>query len=364
MKFKLLLLLVFCSFLQVTKTAAQVIRRDSIPLETRRDSSLSFFGVPLVFYTPDTRWGVGAAGIVTFPTRPRRSNLTFNVSYTQNKQILVFFPFQWLSHQNRFRVYGELGWYRYLYQYFGIGNKYPNNYVETYTAKFPRIRVTAAKRVQAKHLVGVRVFLDVYNIISASPDGEIAKGEVAGATGGISSSVGPVWISDSRDNSFYPRKGWLTELALTGEHRLTGSDYQYARCSLDVARYFPIGKNVLAINGIAMFTAGDVPFFQLPQIGGPSRLRGYPLGKYRDKNLLIAQAELRFPLVWRFKGVIFGGGGTVFGKAGESAKFRPNGGAGLRFEFDRRQKLHLRLDYGFGDGKGNSGLYITLGEAF
>jgi hypothetical protein len=33
-------------------------------------------------------------------------------------------------------------------------------------------------------------------------------------------------------------------------------------------------------------------------------------------------------------------------------------------EFDRRQKLHLRLDYGFGEGKGNSGLYVTIGEAF
>jgi hypothetical protein len=33
-------------------------------------------------------------------------------------------------------------------------------------------------------------------------------------------------------------------------------------------------------------------------------------------------------------------------------------------EFDRRQKLHLRLDYGFGEGKGNSGLYVTIVEAF
>jgi len=364
MKFKHLLLIAFCQFLHVGKTAAQVIRHDSLPHETRRDSSLSFFGVPLLFYTPDTRWGIGAAGIVTFPTRPRRSNLTFNVSYTQNKQILVFFPFQWLSHQNRYRVYGELGWYRYLYQYFGIGNEHSNDYLETYTAKFPRIRVTAAKRVQEKHLIGLRVFLDVYNIISASPNGEIAKAEVTGAEGGISSSAGPVWISDTRDNAFYPSTGWLTEFALTGEHWITGSDYKFARCSIDVARYFPFGKNVMAINGIAIFTAGDVPFFQFPQIGGTRRLRGYPDGKFRDRHLLIAQAEFRFPIVWRFKGVVFGGGGTVFGKAGESAKFRPNGGAGLRIEFDRRQKLHLRIDYGIGDGKGNSGIYITLGEAF
>ncbi|MFN0213918.1 MAG: BamA/TamA family outer membrane protein, partial [Saprospiraceae bacterium] len=227
-----------------------------------------------------------------------------------------------------------------------------------------RIRISAAKRVRGKHLIGLRFFLDDYHIASASPDGEIALGKVPGSNGGSSSSVGPVWISDARDNSFYPRTGWLTEFAITGENQLTGSSFKFARCSLDIARYFPLGKNVLAVNGIAMFTAGKVPFFQLPQIGGPSRLRGYPLGKFRDKHLIIAQAELRFPVVWRFKGVVFGGGGTVFGRAGEQAKFRPNGGAGLRFEFDRRQKLHFRIDYGIGAGKGNSGIYITLGEAF
>ncbi|MBC7776708.1 MAG: BamA/TamA family outer membrane protein [Phycisphaerae bacterium] len=364
MKFKLFLLITFCQCFYVGNTNAQVVSQDSLPKETRRDSLISFFGTPLLFYTPDTRWGIGAAGIITFPTRPRRSNLSFNVSYTQNKQILVFFPFQWLSYQNRYRVYGEVGWYRYLYRYFGIGNEHPNDYFETYTAKYPRFRVTAAKRVQEKHLLGLRVFLDVYNIISVSPNGEIEQGKVKGADGGISSAVGPVWISDSRDNSFYPRSGWLAEVALTGEGKLTGSDFKFARCSLDVARYFSFGKNVLAVNGIAAFTVGEVPFFQFPQIGGPRRLRGYPDGKYRDRHMVIAQTEFRFPIVWRFKGVVFAGGGTVFGKAGETAKFRPNAGAGLRFEFDRRQKLHLRFDYGIGEGKGNSGVYVTLGEAF
>lgn len=364
MKFKILLLLAFCPWLHAGKLAAQTSPSDSVRHETRRDSVISFFGVPLAFYTPDTRWGIGAAGIITFPTRPRRSNLSFNFSYTQNKQLLISFPFQWLSNRNRYRVYGEVAWYRYLYRYFGVGNEHASNYEETYTARFPRVRLTAAKRVQSKHLLGLRVFWEDYTIASSSPGGEIEQKTVTGAAGGVTSSVGPIWISDTRDNAFYPRTGWITEVALTAEHRLTGSDFKFVRCSIDMARYFPLGKSVLAVNGIAMFTAGDVPFFQLPQIGGPSRLRGYPLGRYRDKNMLIAQAEFRFPVVWRFKGVIFGGSGTVFGKAGETAKFRPNGGVGLRVEFDRRQKLHLRVDYGFGDGKGNSGVYITLGEAF
>lgn len=355
MNFNRLFFFVLCILLPAGKATAQ---------ETRRDSSLSFFGVPLVFYTPDTRWGAGAAGIITFPTRPKRSNLTFNFSYTQNKQILIYFPYQWLSHNNRWRFYGEVGWYRYLYRYFGIGNNRPNDYVETYTAKYPRVRLTAAKSVQEKNLLGLRCYVDDYHIASVSPGGELEYGGLTGARGGLSSSFGPIWISDSRDNAFYPRKGWLAEFAITGESWLTGSNFKYLRSSMDVAWYVPIGKNVLAFNGLSVFTAGDVPFFQFPQIGGQRRLRGYPDGKYRDRHLFIAQAEFRFPIIWRFKGVVFGGTGTVFGKAGETARFRPNAGAGLRIEFDRRQKLHLRIDYGIGKGKGNSGLYVTFGEAF
>lgn len=364
MKFRFCFLFLLCFFLDLDFTAAQIPRQDSIPTGSRRDSVVSFFGVPLLYYSPDTRWGAGAAGIITFPTRPRRSNLTFNASYTQRDQILIFFPFQWLSHQNRFRVYGEVGWYRYLYRYFGVGNKHPNDYTEYYTAKYPRFRVTVATKVHEKHSLGLRTFFDLYQISTVSPGGELEKGLVRGARGGISSSIGPIWISDSRDNAFYPSSGWLTEIAFMGDNRFTGSDFKFARFTFDASRYIPFGKNVLAINGIAAFTVGGVPFFQYPQIGGPRRLRGYPDGKFRDRHMVITQAEFRFPIYWRIKGVVFCGGGTVFGKTGETARLRPNGGAGLRFEFDRRQKIHLRLDYGIGEGKGNSGVYVMLGEAF
>jgi hypothetical protein len=330
-----------------------------------RDSSVRFFGVPLVFYTPDTYWGAGAAGIVTFPGVPLRSSITFSLAYTQRRQFLIYFPYQWFGAGGRWRAYGEVGWYRYLYQFFGIGNEVPNDFLEVYTAQYPRLRVTAARKINAHQLVGLRWFFDDYRIRARAPGGLIEQGEVPGAAGGISSAVGPVWIYDARDNQFFPHRGWLAEASLVGEAKPTGSDFRYARFSCDVVRYWPVSKHtVLVINGLMTFTAGEPAFFLLPQLGGPRRLRGYADGKYRDRHLILAQAEWRFPLFWRFKGVVFGGGGSVFGAPGESLRLRPNGGAGLRFEFDRKQRLHLRVDYGIGAGRGNSGLYVTVGEAF
>ncbi len=329
------------------------------------DSSVRFFAVPLISYSNDTRWGFGAAGILTFRGNPLRSSVTFGLLYTQRKQFLLYFPYQWFSPNGHWRAYGEVGWYRYLYQYFGIGNTYPDDFIETYTARYPRLRLTVAKKLTNRQLVGLRYHLDAYRILSSSPGSEIERRLPYGAEGGRSSSFGPVWLYDSRDNQFYPRRGWLTEAALVGEDKLTGSDFRFIRFSLDAARYWPTGrKTVLATQVAAQFTGGNAPFFNLSQLGGTKRLRGYPDGKYRDKHLLLAQAEWRFPIFWRFKGVVFAAAGTVFGLPQERLRWRPEGGAGLRFEFDKKQQLHVRLDYGVGDGRENSGFYLTFGEAF
>ncbi len=328
-------------------------------------SGTRVFGIPFLFYSPDTRLGTGVLGIVTFPGKPYRSSVSFGLAYTQRKQFLLYLPYQWFSKNQQWRAYGELGWFRYLYQYFGIGNSYSNNFSENYKAEFPRVRVTATHRIKGLHYGGIRWYADNYHIIRTDPAGEIADGNLNGAQGGLTSSIGGVWLFDSRDKQFFPGNGWMLESTLTGEGPWSGGDFKYARLSFDAVRYLTVRKNhKIAINVLTIFSSRGMPFFSLPQLGGPRRLRGYPDGKFRDRNLLLAQAEWRFPIYWRFKGVLFGGAGSVYGTAGENLKIRPNAGVGLRFEFDRKQQLHLRVDYGFGAGKGNSGAYITIGEAF
>lgn len=328
-------------------------------------NSVKVFGLPLVFFSNDTRWGFGAAGIVTFPQKPIASTLTFSFAYTQREQWLCWIPFQWFGRQDRWRAYGEIGWYRYLYQYFGIGNDYPNNFLQTYTAQFPRLRATLVRRLAPRQLMGLRYGLDDYGIVSSSPGSEIAAGILKGSDGGFSSGIGPVWLYDSRDNPFFPRRGWLVEASVFGENAVFFSDFRYTRLSLDAARYWRWGRqSVFAAQWVANFTLGDAPFFLLPQLGGTKRLRGYPDGKFRDRHLLLIQTEARFPLFWRLKGVVFAAAGGVFGTPSERPVLRPQGGAGLRVEIDRKQEIHLRLDYGVGKGRGNSGFYLTFGEAF
>lgn len=328
------------------------------------DTTLKILGLPLVFYTPDTRLGLGAAGVLSFRGQPLRSSVTFSLAYTLRKQFLLWFPYQWFSPQGQWRAFGELGWYRYLYQYFGVGNEYPAQYLEKYTAQFPRLRASVLRRLAPGQYAGLRLGFDDYRIIETESQGDIADGRLVGSQGGWSSAGGLVWLLDHRDSPFFPRKGWLVDVSCTGEHpSITGSDFRYLRFTADAARYISLTpKQVLAIHSLVDLTQGQPPFFLLPSIGGTKKLRAYPDGKYRDRNMALLQAELRLPLFWRFKGVVFAGAGAVWGSPHERVRLRPNGGAGLRFELDPQQHIHLRADYGFGQGA--SGFYLTVGEAF
>jgi outer membrane protein assembly factor BamA len=170
---------------------------------------------------------------------------------------------------------------------------------------------------------------------------------------------------DTRNVQFFPSKGWFGEVSVYDEGRWSGSEFDYTRFTFDLAHYVQAGKKgIVALNAVQVFSFGDVPFHQMPVIGGTKRLRGYFEGKYRDKHLIILQGEYRRPLFWRFGLAAFGGFGLVAESFNtlKTNNIRHNIGAGLRFQIDKAQKINIRADYGL--GYRSKGFYLTFGEAF
>jgi outer membrane translocation and assembly module TamA len=98
-------------------------------------------------------------------------------------------------------------------------------------------------------------------------------------------------------------------------------------------------------------------------------MRGYYSGRYRDENLMAAQAEIRYRFMNRFGIVAFAGTGKVFANGQfNSDGLKPNFGFGGRYFFDPAKGLSVRLDYGVGEKlpneKRQAGFYIGLAEAF
>jgi outer membrane protein assembly factor BamA len=326
--------------------------------------------LPVFFYTPDTRFGFGAGGLSTFNFHAdslyaRRSSATLGIVYTQLRQILLYVPFQLFPHNADYWISGEAGYYRYVFNFFGTGNAIPADYIEKYDATFPRIRLNISKKISTGIYAGLRYALDDFQFTRTDPNGILAQKTLSGSEGGRISGLGLGINVDTRNIQFFPSKGWFGELSIYDEGRWSGSEFNYTRFTLDLTHYIQAGpKGIVALNAVQVFSFGDVPFHQMPVIGGTKRLRGYFEGKYRDKHLMIFQGEYRRPLFWRIGSAAFGGVGLVADSFNtlQTNHIRYNFGAGLRFQIDKAQKINIRADYGF--GYRSKGFYLTFGEAF
>ena len=333
--------------------------------------SKTLFALPLAFFTPETDWGFGAAGILAFrfknnPIDSRPSQMQLGFAYTLNKQFLAYLPYQLFLRNGRYTLYGELGWYRYSYDFYGIGNTANAADREVYKVDFPRIRINALQQIKPKWYIGFRYWMDDFDVYDLQVDGLLNTTAIAGNRGSLVSGLGGVLNYDSRNNIFYPDSGTLAEIVLFHNSPAFGSDFRFSKLYIDISRYMRNKwLHTFVVNAYAEFTAGSPPFNQMALLGGTRRMRGYYEGRFRDKQMLMIQGEYRFPIFWLFKGAVFGGVGRVAEELSDFnwSDWKYNVGAGLRIMINKKEKIHIRLDAAVGQS-GNSGYYVTIGEAF
>ncbi|MEO6833061.1 MAG: BamA/TamA family outer membrane protein [Chitinophagaceae bacterium] len=342
--------------------------RNSAIAQTGEKKRFQAFPFPVVYYSPETRLAGGLAGTATFRFKAdslniRPSSATLGAAYTQNKQILTYVNFSIFYDNAKWYAFGEAGYYKYSYKFFGIGvNEMPE---VLYSVNYPRIKLNLDRKLFPKLYVGFTSQFEDYAIKDTAKSGPLANDEIPGNRGSRSVGLGPQLIFDSRDSVLFPSKGWYAIASWITNGAVLGGDHSFNRYVLDVAHYIPLHpKIILALNSFNSFVTGDAPFEQQSLMGGNKQMRGYYEGRYIDKNMAVLQAEMRFPIWWRFGGVVFG---DVAALGNEPKFLRLNDskysfGAGLRFNIVRKDHLNLRLDYAL--VQGSSGIYFTVGEAF
>jgi hypothetical protein len=172
---------------------------------------------------------------------------------------------------------------------------------------------------------------------------------------------------DTRDDDYWPAKGSLAKLKVYLFTDALGGSREFQRYVASWSWYTTVrdAQSVLATNVNAASTAGDAPFYALPSVGtGRDGLRGYTQGRYRDRVMTTAQAELRRRLSGRFGATLFGGFARVAPSAGElfDTEALPAGGLGVRYQLTRQYRMNMRLDYAWGRDGGL--LYFAVAEAF
>jgi outer membrane translocation and assembly module TamA len=197
-------------------------------------------------------------------------------------------------------------------------------------------------------------------------DGILAGGGIPGTETSVVSAPGLTLGVDTRDNTWYPSRGVKLAFRAHWARDGFGSDYAYEMYELDLRGYRALGdRMVLAGQFMGTSLDGAPPFYMLPRLGGEQGLRGYRGSLYRDRTAALGRVELRRAEIWnRFGAVVFGGIGDVAPRVSKLtlAKRLWTAGFGLRFAWDETEKVNVRLDFGWGNG--DSGFFLSLGEAF
>lgn len=327
--------------------------------------------LPAIFYGPETGVGGGVALLYTWPGPEEEApNQAAGILfYTQKRQIISALTTEVALGEGETRLLIASRLRRYPDTYFGIGSDTPDSAEESYTPLEGELEAGFLRRVLPGFSLGPSYRFRYSALQETEAGGELDSGLVPGSDHSLVSGLGLRLRYDIREGGFAPRRGFYAELSGGLYGRLLGGSEDFGRLKLDVRHYLPLAAEagpVLALQGLFDSGWGEVPFQELPQLGGDMMMRGYLAGRYRDKVYAAVQGELRVPLFWRLGGVLFAAAGQVAPELGalDFSSPRTAAGAGLRVLVNRSQNLNLRLDMALSPEAEGPAVYVRAMEAF
>jgi hypothetical protein len=333
---------------------------------------INLFGIPAAYYTPETGFAGGALGVMGFNWKndtlnARISNITLGFSITVKNQLLFYLPFNLILKNDNIRLNGEIGYYKYTYFFYGIGNVSGSHEdkEESFRVSFPRLRLTALKKISPNLFIGFRGAFDSYSDLRLNENSKIEADSINGIRLGNNLGFGPAILYDTRSSIFYPRKGILIDINNTNDLGHFVSDYAFSRLLVDASFFVsPFKKSVIGYNLYYQQNTGNVPFYHLSMLGGSKKLRGQFEGEFREKYAWQTQIEWRQEFLKNWGAAAFLGVGWI-APSWNSLQIKNQHvgyGVGLRYKMNKKDHINIRLDVGFGNGKAYP--YITIGEAF
>ena len=324
-------------------------------------------------FTPETNWEVGISGLLVYrakrDTSNRLSELKTFSFITLAKQYGTVLEHALYTDKNKYFFLGEMRFQNFPISYFGIGPETnPDQHVIVNTVEF-RFRERVLRQIAPSIFTGFEFDFQRLSQVSFEWDGnQQTLGIPRGNQGSGNLSLGWGVLYDNIHNVLNPRHGKYMEVAYLASNTAWGSTFSFETLFTDFRFYHPIRKrNVLATQVYGQFSRGDVPFNELALMGGERLMRGYYLGRYRDKKLIAGQVEYRmlpFSFAKRWGLAAFGAVGSVFPdfESYTDNPLRWAVGAGPRFLLFPRKDIYNRLDVAFTSE--GMGFYFHIGESF
>ncbi|HWZ21533.1 MAG TPA: BamA/TamA family outer membrane protein [Cytophagaceae bacterium] len=364
----------FTLLLQVTSmvSVSGITMLDSAKVTTIKEKTGKSFFIPIVLFSPEESLILGAGGVRLFKFKnsdslTRQSNLQGSVLYTLNHQFVTEPTYFIFSNKEKYIIKGIIGFSRFPYYYWGVGNNILNKNKELISYDIIKFDNSIYRKIKGKLYAGLGYrYYNMFNVTSPN-SGILETTRVMGYKGSVAAGIDIALLYDTRDNVLNSTKGWYLSVINTVHGRAFGGNFNFNKLVIDVRKFispFPHRKQTLAIQTFIQCNTGNSPFNELGLIGGPMIMRGYYLGKYRDNILAAMQVEYRIKIIGRFGMATFLSTGEVAGQVNNLRvpSLRVAYGAGLRIKVSNKDNLNLRLDYGLGNGAGL--IYFAVAESF
>lgn len=333
---------------------------------------VNYLAIPILFKTPETGWAYGLSTSVNFKTShkydtlTRTSVITVLGIFSQREQNIqgvdatIYFP------KEKYILYMSTAHSYFPDNFWGLGQYSKDADIERYV--FEQVAVNPhIKRKFFKH-VFFGVLADYQNIfkIQYIENGLMDNLSFYGKTNYNILGLGLTASYDTRNSTFWPTKGVFLQTQLTTYNKEFASTYSFNKWTAEVRLFKKIFKrHVIACQLYNYLTFGETPYRSMAALGGSGNLRGFYQGRYRDNSMYSAIIEYRAPIFWKISACVFGGVGDVYNQPKNSnvSSIKGSFGGGLRLSIIEKDKLNLRIDYGYSDNY-NKGFYFTIGECF
>jgi len=335
-----------------------------------QDARGAFVGAPIPVSSPAIGSGVALLGGYIFPLRKKDtisppSVLGVGGLITNNGSHGFVVGAELYFKENRYHVLSGYARADLNYSFYGTGNAAGDAGVkfgldQTLNAFFAE----GTRRVFWHFFVGPRLLLAT-STLAPQHFGEQHPGLPPFDVDFNLRALGFKIERDTTANRFYPISGTSGQLAVNFFDDALGSTFTFQTYRLTFNAYHSLTKSqVLAYNAYICMTGGAAPFFGKCIFGTSNELRGYPAGRYIDRDMVATQIEYRLTLPLRFGVVAFAGLGEVGPRFGafNYDNLLPSIGFGPRFQLSTKYHVNLRAD--FAQGKNGRTFSMGLGEAF
>jgi hypothetical protein len=316
-----------------------------------------WFLIPVVSYLPETGIGGGASAGLHLPVEgaPRAASLFATALYTTEGQGLVDLAAE--SARPGGAVLGARARaVSYPDRFYGIGPDTPSAAREKFTRRTLDLVASAELPVplgrgrsphgQARLRAGPRLELRAEEIDDVVAGGALDAGDIEGTRGSAGAAAGLTLTWDTREGTFWPRRGSMAQLWYVYAPAALSRTGAYGRGVLELRQFVPLpGGLVLGLHGHGEAVSGSPPFTILPRLGSTRMLRGIREGRYRDRVGWALQSELRAPVWRRVSAVAFGAVGDVAPRIDAVRLDDPKlaGGLGLRYRLTA-EGANIRMD--------------------